>query len=404
MVLLRGRPLFLFDDRRALVRIPLRLLASVVGSVAALWAVSALQSALAFPFLFPSFVAIVLVSAGFAGTSYGILTVVLFGAGYEFLYMEPRNAFGVDDPHMIAVLVAYGVAGVVVALVGGALRRAYARLREEHRAVTTIHAQREDILRALSHDVRSPLGVITTSAAMLARDPEDPAVVRRRARAIEKSGARVADMLGELVDTAHLESGHLPLERTAVDLASFVAELRGHLGDALPLDRVTFAVPGGLSAAYVDPRSFERILVNLLSNALKYAPSPTPVVLGAAAQDGNIVVSVADRGPGISQQDLPHIFEKYYRASGTQKKEGLGIGLYSARLLVQAHGGRIWAESAPGKGTTFYVALPTAPPEGRPVAASASTGRRPPAAVPPYRQAPTATGNDSGSLAPTRDE
>jgi len=403
-VLLRGRPLYLFDDRRALVRIPLRLLASVVGAAAALWAVQALQSALAFPFLFPSFVAIVLVSAGFAGTSYGILTVVLFGAGYEFLYMAPRNAFGLDDPHMVAALVAYGVAGLIVAGVGGALRKAYARLREEHRAVTTIHDQREDLLRVLSHDVRSPLGVITTSAAMLARDAEDPAVVRRRARAIEKSGARVADMLGDLVDTAHLESGHLPLERTAVDLASFVAELRGHLGDTLPLDRVTFAVPGSLPAAYVDPHGLERILVNLLSNALKYAPSPTPVVLGATAHDGNVVVSVADRGPGISQQDLPHIFEKYYRASGTQKKEGLGIGLYSARLLVEANGGRIWVDSAPGKETTFYVTLPTAPAEKRPFAASASSGRRPPAAVLPYRQEPTTAGSDSGTPRARREE
>ena len=75
-------------------------------------------------------------------------------------------------------------------------------------------------------------------------------------------------------------------------------------------------------------------------------------------QGRDIVVSVEDGGPGISQQDLPHIFEKYFRASGTRKKEGLGIGLYGARLLVQAHGGRIWADSALGEGTTSHVALP----------------------------------------------
>jgi signal transduction histidine kinase len=366
--------LLLFDDPRAWVRVPLRLSFSVAAAVAALWVVGVLEPALAYPFLFPSFVGIVLVSAGVAGTSYGIITVLLFGAGYAFHYLAPRNAFALDHPHLYALLVTYTIVGVVVAGVGGALRKAYVRVRDEHRAVTTIHEQREDLLKAMTHDVRSPLSVITTSAAMLMRGAGDPALVRRRARAIEKSAARIANMLSDLVDRAHLESGHLTLERTLVDLAGFTVELKSHLEGTLPLDRVTFAIPKGLPAAFVDPHRFERILVNLLSNALKYAPSPTPVVIGAAVQDGNIVVSVADCGPGISQQDLPHIFEKYYRASGARRKEGLGIGLHITRLLVQAHGGRIWVDSVLGKGTTFYVALPTSTSEGRTVAAGASPG------------------------------
>ena len=358
-MILRGRPLPFLDDHRVWVRVPLRFVVSVVAAAAALWIIGALETVLARPFLFPSFVAIVLVSAGLAGTASGMVTVITFGAGYAFFFIEPRGSFGLDEPHVIAVLVAYVVAGLIVASLGGALRKAYARLREEHRAVTTIHEQREDLLKALTHDVRSPLGVITTNAALLTGDAEVPVAVRRRAQAINRSAVRVAEMLGDLVDTAHLESGHLPLERTPIDLASFVVELRDHLEGTLPLDRVTVAIPGDLPAAYVDPRCFERILVNLLSNALKYAPPPAPVVLGAAVQDGGIIISVADRGPGISQQDLPHIFEKYYRASGTRKKDGLGIGLYSTRLLVQAHGGRISVESALGEGTTFRVALPT---------------------------------------------
>jgi signal transduction histidine kinase len=155
-----------------------------------------------------------------------------------------------------------------------------------------------------------------------------------------------------------------------------VDELRTRLEGTLPIDRVTLTVPAGLPAASVDPRRFERILVNLLSNALKYAPAPAPVMLGAALQGDNIVVSVADGGPGISPQDLPHIFGKYFRASATRSKEGLGIGLYGTRLLVQAHGGRIWVDSALGKGTTFHVALPTAQSADRQDVAGGSLGVR----------------------------
>jgi signal transduction histidine kinase len=359
------RPLLLLADLRASRRVPLGVLISVVTAAAALSVVGAFDRALGLPLLFPAFVGIVFVSAEVAGTSYGILTMAIFGAGYVFFFLEPRRSFGLENPEVVFVLVAYAIAGFVVASIGGAVRKAYARVREEHRAVTTMHEQREDLLKTLTHDIRTPLGVIKMNAALLARDPADPAVVLRRGRAIERSAASVAGMLRDLVDTVHLESGQLGLERRAVDLASFAVELKSRLEEALPVERVDLAIATGLPAAYVDPQRFERILVNLVSNALKYAPPPTRVVLGAAAQERDVVVSVADRGPGISARDLPHIFEKYYRASGARKREGLGIGLYSTRLLVQAHGGRIWVDSALGKGTTFHVALPIAPSEKR---------------------------------------
>jgi signal transduction histidine kinase len=225
-------------------------------------------------------------------------------------------------------------------------------------------------LRTLSHDIRSPLTVVTVNAELLAKRSNDPAVVRR-AQDIEKSAGRVAGMLGDLIDMARLESGHIALARKPLDVAAFVSELRSRLEGTLPIDRVAFDVHKSLPAAAVDAGQFERILVNLLSNALKYAPPPAPIVLRAAVQGREVLVSVADGGPGISQRDLPHLFDKYFRTSGTREQEGLGIGLYSTRLLVQAHGGRIWVDSTVGTGTTFYVAMPAAPSEDRPGEASA---------------------------------
>jgi K+-sensing histidine kinase KdpD len=394
-VLLTGRLLSSFDDPRAWVRVPLRLSTSIAAVGLALWVTGVLEPVLGRPAIFPAFVGIVFISAGIAGLAYGLATTALFGLGYAFLFQEPRRGFAVGDPHELAVLVVYAASGFAVAVVGSIVRKAYARAREDHRAVVTIHEQREDLLKTLTHDVRSPLSVITMNAAMLARDSTDPAIVQRRARAIEKSAARVARMLGDLIDTAYLESGQLPLDRKPLALAGFVRELRSRLEGTLPIDRVTFDVPENLPAADVDAGRFERILVNLLSNALKYAPPPAPIALRAAVQEREVVVSVADGGAGIAQQDLPHLFEKYFRASSTREKEGLGIGLYATRLLVQAHGGRIWADSAPGKGSTFYVAVPTATRGERTVGAGVSPEA--PAHTPalPLRQKPTTAGSDS---------
>jgi signal transduction histidine kinase len=355
-----GRISSSFDHPQPLVRVPLLLMLSIAAAAAALWVVGVLEPVVGVPVLFPSFVGIVFLSSNVAGTRWGIVTMAAFAVGFSFLYQEPRGAFRWHDARPFVLLSTYAVTGFLVARIGGELRKAYARVREEHRAAAALHEQREDLVRTLAHDVRSPLSIITMNAALLARETESSPAVRRRAQAIEKSAASVVGMLGDLVEMARLESGHLRLDRRPVDLAGFVLDLQAHLAGTLPLDRVQVTVPAGLPAADVDPQRLERILVNLLSNALKYAPAPTPVVLGASVQDGQLVVSVADRGPGIAPRDLPHLFEKYFRAGGSPKKEGIGLGLYATRLLVQVHGGRIWVESALGEGTTFYVALPPA--------------------------------------------
>jgi signal transduction histidine kinase len=118
--------------------------------------------------------------------------------------------------------------------------------------------------------------------------------------------------------------------------------------------------PPELPLVVVDPDRLERVLTNLLSNALKYSDPATTVVLSACCVDSDVVMSVADRGAGINPDDLPHIFERYYRSGATGARDGLGLGLYIARMLVEAMGGRIWVESSSGQGSTFSIALPAA--------------------------------------------
>ena len=122
--------------------------------------------------------------------------------------------------------------------------------------------------------------------------------------------------------------------------------------------RIQEEIPADLPPVCADYARLERILINLLSNALKYSDPGTPVRLRAWQQDGQVVVAVSDQGRGIAPEEIPHLFERFYRTAGARKAEGIGLGLYITRILVEAHGGRIWVESEVGKGSTFSFSLP----------------------------------------------
>ena len=124
--------------------------------------------------------------------------------------------------------------------------------------------------------------------------------------------------------------------------------------------RLLLAIPDDLPPVQVDPARLERILFNLLSNARKYAAPDTPIHFSARRQQHEVVVSITDQGQGIPAEELPHIFDRFYRTTRGRKVEGIGLGLYITRRLVEAHGGRIWVESEVGKGSTFTFTLPIA--------------------------------------------
>ncbi|MCL5958005.1 MAG: cell wall metabolism sensor histidine kinase WalK [Chloroflexi bacterium] len=128
----------------------------------------------------------------------------------------------------------------------------------------------------------------------------------------------------------------------------------------MDVGRIKVEIPTNLSPVEADPDGLERILLNLVSNALKYSVAETEVVLRSEKIDGEVVMSVADHGQGIASQDLPHIFERFYQPRTGRKPGGLGLGPYITKKLVEAHDGRIWVESELGKGSTFYFTLPLA--------------------------------------------
>lgn len=223
--------------------------------------------------------------------------------------------------------------------------------------LVTLQEQREDILRAVSHDLRNPLQIVLLQAQRLGKMAEGDKP-RRAADAVLAAARRMEGMIRDLVESARLESGALVLRREPVQLRRYVDELLAQSAGVLELKRVRNAVSELVPPVDADPARLDRIVLNLVGNALKYS-SEGDVEIRAEAKGGDVRVSVADRGPGIPAEDLPRLFERYH-SSGRRSPDGLGLGLFIVRKLVEAHGGSIHAESTPGQGSTFVFTLPAA--------------------------------------------
>jgi len=222
---------------------------------------------------------------------------------------------------------------------------------------------RDQYIHTVSHDLRAPLTIIMGQAQLLRGTLERARLNGRELRsadAIVTASRRMNLMIQDLVDSARMESRQLLLERQPTDLKAYVTDLLERAKPLLDTRRVRVAMPSDLPPVLADPNRLERILVNLLSNALKYSPVETEVLVTAERVDGEIEIDVTDHGVGIPERDLPRIFDRFYRASGGYGAEGLGLGLYITRMLVEAHHGRIWVESRVGKGSSFHFTLPKA--------------------------------------------
>lgn len=234
--------------------------------------------------------------------------------------------------------------------------------------ITELHDLQErhaDLLRAISHDLRSPLSVVVAQAQLLERRPEG--AMAQRAASIRVAARRMDVMIEELVDFASLDAGRLELRLEPVDLAGFVRALIERLAGTLDTERLHLEAPGGVPRALADPDRLERIVVNLLSNAFKYSAPGSPIRVEILAGAHGPALVVRDAGPGIDPTELPRLFQRFFRGRRDRQVGGIGLGLYVTRALVEAHGGRISVESRPGEGSAFRVELPAAG-EGEPEA------------------------------------
>jgi PAS domain S-box-containing protein len=221
-----------------------------------------------------------------------------------------------------------------------------------------------DFIAMVAHDLRNPLASIRGFAQLLERDA--PERTARQAQAIVSQADRMNRLLQELLDAASLEAGRLPLHRARLDLLELLRGQVEQVQAQSTIHPIRLDAPAGRLEGEWDGDRLGQVFQNLLSNAIKYSPEGGDIDvrvrdLGIAAE-----ISISDRGVGIAPDLLPRLFDQYYRVNGASAEvTGLGLGLYIARELVEAHGGRIWAESGgEGRGSTFRIRLPYAAPAG----------------------------------------
>ncbi|NLM37003.1 MAG: PAS domain-containing protein [Firmicutes bacterium] len=218
---------------------------------------------------------------------------------------------------------------------------------------------REDYLQMVSHDLRSPLAVIISHAQLLGLIAKEEIRIANSVRAITVSAHRMNNMIADLVDSTRIEAGRLVLRTVRLDLDRFIRDLLLRMQGVIAVRRVRLLKKEPLLPVVADPSRLERIMINLLSNALQYSPPDSPVEIEFGVDGDRMVVAIRDKGQGISRENLPMVFDRYYRVSG-DGGEGIGLGLYIVKKLVEAHQGAVWVESTLGEGSTFYFTLPVA--------------------------------------------
>ena len=235
---------------------------------------------------------------------------------------------------------------------------------------------RAEFIDNLSHELRTPLTTISLLAETAARDAEKASPrLRDRISKIEVETGHLTQMVNELLDLSRIESGTAQLLLDDVDLvrlARATAERLRLFAERQGL-RIELDLPDRVSPVRGDEDRLGQVLVNLLHNAVKFSPDGGEIVVGVREEEGQIRVWVRDPGMGVPRADLARIFERFYKVdrARVRGRGGTGLGLSISRHVIESHGGRIWAESEEGSGSTFLFTVPLAPKSGR----QAETGR-----------------------------
>ena len=214
----------------------------------------------------------------------------------------------------------------------------------------------------ISHELRTPVSLIKGYAETLRREDArwDATVVRDSLAIIDEEADRLAEMIDNLLDASRLQAGDMRMNMAEVALDRLAQRLVEKFRTQSEKHTLVVDFPPDFPLVNGDEARLTQVLSNLLSNAIKYSPSGGQIKVRGTAGPAQVTVSVSDQGPGIPETDVPHVFERFYRADSelTQRVKGTGLGLFLAKAVVEAHGGRIWLESTPGQGTTFYFSLP----------------------------------------------
>ncbi len=240
------------------------------------------------------------------------------------------------------------------------------KVQERTRELLAANQAKDEFMSLASHELRTPLTSMKAFIQLARRQLEEGRTPSLQALLrVERSIVRMEQLVNDLLDVSRIEAGKLIMRLEVCDLTELCRQIVEEQMAATNRT-ITLIVPNEPVELELDAERVGQVITNLLVNALKYSPSTSPVSLTVTCSEERVLLGVRDAGPGIPAEALPHLFERFYRVPGIEPQSGsgvgLGLGLYLCHEIVARHGGQIWAESTPGSGSTFYVALPVVSP------------------------------------------
>lgn len=270
-------------------------------------------------------------------------------------HQEQNNLIELDRRNQI-------VQAVVMPLAGAEPDACLVLLQDLTR-LRQLETMRRDFVSNVSHELRTPLSALKALVDTL-RDGalEDPPAARRFLDRMESEVDALTQMVSELLELSRIEAGQAPLRKAAVEVRAIVEQPAERLRPQAERAGLTLTVElaPDLPPVLADAERIRQVVTNLVHNAIKFTPPRGHITVAAQRQEDMLCVSVRDDGVGISAEDLPRIFERFYKADRARSGGGTGLGLAIAKHIIQGHGGKLWAESVEGKGSTFLFTLPLA--------------------------------------------
>jgi two-component system sensor histidine kinase KdpD len=302
---------------------------------------------------------IVLVSMRW-GLGASVSTAIASVLCFDWFFVPPFHTLAVADPRHLLTFV---VVVLIALLVNQLTKRVRDQAARVHEAMRSVEAEqlRNSLLSSVSHDLRTPLAVITGTATTLTDERLDPAIRRDLADTIVHEAERLERLVRNLLDMTRAEARVLPVKKEWQPLEEVIGAALASVERVLGSREVTVKVHQDLSAPF-DAVLVQQVLVNLVENAVKYA-GESAIEISAFTAGRAVEVVVADGGAGLPEGKEARVFEKFYRGDHGGGGRGVGLGLSICSAIITAHAGRIWAENRAGGGAAFHFTLPL---EGEP--------------------------------------
>ncbi|MBN1312869.1 MAG: hypothetical protein JXB30_15755 [Anaerolineae bacterium] len=237
-------------------------------------------------------------------------------------------------------------------------------ITERRRQEKRLMQMKDDFISYASHEIRTPIYAIKGFLDLIISGKvEDPDVRQDFLQRVANGVERLSALASDLLDSSRIQSGQMRVSCQEMDIRDLIRESVDSLQGLAHLKEleIVYSLPSEPLIAPADKLRLHQVMINLLQNAMHYSQPGQKVKVGATSSEGGVMVTVSDQGVGIPPQDMPHVFEKFFRVDGESNKTtaGSGLGLYISRSIIELHGGQIGVSSEPGKGCTFYFVLPT---------------------------------------------